>query len=372
MTGAAVFAGVSSPAAPIFAGKPMTLNDLSGFLQRNRKKILLAILILLVGGGALLFWQSSQKNGEPDPTNGEEGEVPTFSFAGDTWKISGQINLGKLAETSLPQETVVYKVSEQKESTTESQAQDIAERFAFDREITNRVSLPGEERMFVFAQDEVNMAVFSYPREIRYSFKNIVAKTKNVSGKIYDKATAIQKSKEYLEGKGLPTTDIVFFGVRYLIYDVEAIVQTQNPKRANALELSFVQAVAGQSILGKTISEPLVRVVFNRAGTVVSLSYKETDQTFTQFKIVPLLNFAEATADLEGKGLVISMLPTEAAKERFIETDDLTSFTPQTISLVYYQVPGTEFLIPIYLFEGKGAISDIEVYANVALSAIKP
>src|SRR3989304_8200020 len=115
MTGAAVFAGVSSPAAPIFAGKPMTLNDLSGFLQRKRKKILLAILILLVGGGALLFWQSSTKNGEPDPTNGEEGEVPTFSFAGDTWKISGQINLGKLGETRLPQETVVYKVREQKE-----------------------------------------------------------------------------------------------------------------------------------------------------------------------------------------------------------------------------------------------------------------
>jgi len=350
----------------------MTLNDLSDFLQKNRKKIFLVILILLIGGGSLLFWQSSQKNGEPGPTNGEEGKVPTFAFAGDTWKISGQLNLGKLAKISLPQETVVYGVSEQKESITEPQAQDIAERFDFDREPTNRVSLPGGEKMFVFAQDEVNMAVFSYPREIRYSFKNIVAKTKSVSGKIYDQSTAIQKAKEYLEGKNLPTTNIVFFDVRYLIYDVEAIAQTQNPKSANALELSFVQAVAGQNILGKTISEPLVKMVFNRAGKVVSLSYKETDQTFTQFKIVSLLNFAEAAANLKEKGLVISMLPTEAARERFIEADDLTSFTPQTVSLVYYQVPGTEFLIPIYLFEGKGTLAAGEVYANVALSAIKP
>jgi hypothetical protein len=356
----------------MFAGKSMTLNDLNGFLQRNRKKILLVILIILIGGGSLLFWQSSQKNGEPGPTNGEEGEVPAFSFAGDTWKISGQINLSKLAETSLPQETVVYKISEQKEAITETQAQDVAERFDFDREPTNRVSLPGGEKMFVFAQDEVNIAVFSYPREIRYSFKNVVAKTKNVSGKIYDQNIAIQKAKEYLEGKKFPTTNIVFFDARYLIYDVEAVAQTQNPKSANALELSFVQAVAGQSILGKTISEPLVKIIFSRAGKVVSLSYKEIDQTFTQSKIVFLLSLAEATASLKENGRVISILPTEAAKERFIEADDLTSFTPQTVSLVYYPVPGTEFLVPIYLFEGRGAISDIEVYANVALSAIKP
>jgi len=349
----------------------MTLNDLSNFLQRNRKKILLATLIIFTGGGLLLFWQSSQKNKEPGPAD-DEGEIPTFSFAGDTWKISGQLNLGKLAETSLPQETVVYKVSEQKESITEPQAQDIAERFDFDREPTNRVFLPDGEKMFVFAQDEVNMAVFSYPREIRYSFKNVVAKTKNVSGKIYNQSTAIQKAREYLESKNLPTANIVFFDTRYLIYDVEAVAQTQNPKSANALELSFVRAIVGQNILGKTISEPLVRVVFNRTGTVVSLSYKETDQTFTQFKIISLLSFTEATASLKENGLVISMLPTEAAKERFIEADDLTSFTPQTISLVYYQVPGTEFLIPIYLFEGRGTLDAGEVYANVALSAIKP
>jgi hypothetical protein len=349
----------------------MTLNDLGEFWQINRRRILLIAFLIVAGSGALLLWQSSKKKEEPGPTNGGE-EMPTFDFAGDTWKISGQAGLSKLAKTSLPQETVVYKVNEQKEVFAEQQAQDIAERFSFDREITNRVSLPEGERMFVFAKDEINLAVFSYPREIRYSFKDTTAKTKGVEGKIYGQDTAIQKAKEYLENRNLPTTNIVFFNVRYLIYDVEAVAQTQNSKVANALELSFVQAVGGQKILGETISEPLVRIVFNRAGTVVSLSYKYADQVFTQFKIVPLLSFTEAAASLKENGLVISMLPTEATKERFIEADDLTSFTPQAVILVYYQVPETDFLIPIFIFEGIGKISEIEVYAKVALSAAKP
>jgi len=349
----------------------MTLNDLNDFWQRNRKKIIAAVLILTIGIGALFFWQSFQRNGEPGPTNGGE-KIPAFAFAGDTWKISGEVNLSKLAETNLPQEAIVYKVADQRESFLGQEAQEIAEKFGFAREITNLVDLPDDETMFVFAQDEVNLAVFSYPREIRYSFKNTVAETKGVGGNIYGQNTAIQKAKDYLESKSLSTTNLVFFDARYLIYDVEAVAQTQNSKSANALELSFVQAVSGQNILGKTISEPLVKIVFNRAGEVVSLSYKETDQIFTDFKIVSLLSFAEATASLKKNGLVISILPTEAEKERFIEATDLTSFTPQAVGLVYYQVPETEFLIPIYLFEGTGMISETEVYANVALSATKP
>uniref|UniRef100_A0A831YYJ4 Uncharacterized protein n=1 Tax=candidate division WWE3 bacterium TaxID=2053526 RepID=A0A831YYJ4_UNCKA len=351
----------------------VTLNDLSEFWQRNRKRILLVVLLLAAGGGAILFWQSSKESGGTEPTNGEEGgEIPAFSFAGDTWKISEQVNLGELAETGFPKETAVYKVEEQRVVFSEQQAQDVAARFNFEPEATNRVSLPGEGRMFVFAKDDVNLAVFSYPREIRYSFKDITAKTSKVVGKIYGQDAAIQKAKEYLEGKYLATADLVFFGARYLIYDVEAVTQTQNSSNANALELSFAQAVNGQKILGKTVSEPLVKIVFNRAGEVVSLSYKETDQTFTQFRIVPLLNFAEATGKLKEEGLVISILPTEDAKERFFETADLTSFTPQTVSLVYYQVPETDFLIPIYLFDGKGMLDTIEVYASVALPAGKP
>lgn len=360
-------------AALIFAGKTMTLNDLGEFWQRNRKRVLLVILLLIIiiGGGAFLLWRSSQKSEGPGSATGEE-EIPAFAFAGDTWKTSGQVNFSELAETVFPQEAMVYKVGEQKAGFSEQQAQGIAEQFNFEPEATNRASLPGGERMFVFAKDTVNLAVFSYPREIRYSFKDTTAKTSKIGGKIYDQDTAIQKAKEYLEGKNLSPADLVFFGVRYLIYDVETVAQTQNPKAANALEISFVQAVTGQSILGKTISEPLVRIVFNRAGEVVSLSYKETDQTFTSLKTVPLLSFAEATGKLKEGGLVISMLPTEAAKERFFDAADLTSFTPQSVSLVYYQVPETDFLLPIYLFEGRGTIAETAVYANVALPAGKP
>ena len=79
----------------------MTLNDLNDFWQRNRKKIIAAVLILTIGIGALFFWQSFQRNGEPGPTNGGE-KIPAFAFAGDTWKISGEVNLSKLAETNLP------------------------------------------------------------------------------------------------------------------------------------------------------------------------------------------------------------------------------------------------------------------------------
>lgn len=348
----------------------MTLNELGEFWQRNQRRIFLVILFLL-GGGVFLFQQLSNKGVEPGPVS-ENGEIPTFTFAGDSWRISEQTDLSELGETTFPQEAVVYKVSEQRETFTEQQAQDIAEQFGFERESANRARLSEGETMFVFAQDEVNLAVFSYPREIRYSFKNIVAETSNIFGEIFDQNTAIQKAKEYLENRNLSTTSLTFFGTRYLIYDVEAVTQTQNPKTANALELSFVQAVTKQKILGKTISEPLVRVVFNRAGEVVSLSYKETDQTFTQFKVTNLLSFTEATERLKGEGLVISLLPTEEAKERFLETGDLDSFTPQTVSLVYYQVPETDFLIPIYLFEGRGILSEIEVYANVALFAVKP
>jgi hypothetical protein len=352
----------------------MTLNDLSEFLESNRKKILFLVLILIIGVGALIFWRSSENNGGLGSGNGKEDgiEVPAFTFAGDTWKISGQVDFSKLVKVDFPEETAVYKVEERRESFTESQAQNIAERFGFEPKTTNKAELTDGGTMFVFAKDETNLAVFSYPREIRYSYKDITAKTANVKGSIYSRETAEQKAKEYLGGKNLPATDLVFFGVRYLIYGVEAIAQTQNSKSANALEISFVQAVDGQKILGKTISEPLVKIIFNRAGAVVSLSYKETGQTFTESKIVSLLDFTEATGKLKEGGLVISILPSETAKERFIEANDLTSFTPQLISLVYYQVPETDFLIPIYLFEGKGAISDIEVYADVALSAIKP
>ncbi len=348
----------------------MSLNDLRERLSKNRKKIgLIFLILLLVVIGTIYYLPSLKKEETP---GGVSQEIPAFSFAGDVWSIQDSVNLSQLPSQTLPQTALLYEILESQDSISGDEALAIAARFGFNEEPVNRTTLPEGGTMFVFAKDEENLAISSQPREIRYTFKNLVAKTSGISGTFPDQVAAEEKVKTYLQEKNLSTGALVFYSARYFTYGAgEVIAQTTSPDTANALEISFTQSVAEIPVLGKTLAEPLVRATLNRAGEIISLSYKFPDQTFQAQQELSLLGFSEATAQMKAGGLVVYIFPTSASRDQFSQTENLTTFTPKSVRFVYYPL-SSGFLYPVFLFEGEGVMGGLSVSAVVILPALAP
>ncbi|GMR19320.1 MAG: hypothetical protein BMS9Abin34_455 [Patescibacteria group bacterium] len=350
----------------------MNLNELRGTILNNKKKIVFTFLFFIsVIAGAVLLFPSQPTTSSPPPV-GEGGEktLPAFAFRGDTWSITGEVNLSKLKEASFPKSAIVYQAERQDISFSEAQAKEMAPRFGFEEDLRNRLSLPKGGIMYVFAKENENLTVISRPREIRYAVKNFPYTVGGLKGSLESKTAGAAKAREFMQNKQLPAANLTLYGVRYFTYQGEAVIETGDPQRANVLEVSFVQAVQGQELLGTSLTEPAARMIFNRRGEVVSFSYKFTDQAFTQYKEVKLLNAGEASNLLRKQGLVISTLPTTGLKEGLFESGNLTSFTPKKMRIALYPSEGTELFYPVYLFEGEGQVSKKKVNAVVILPAI--
>jgi len=353
----------------------MTLNDLRELINQNRKNILIIVLILALAGSVLIYYLSNQGKAPEDG-----GETPAekawkseqFSFSGDTRSIKDTVDLANLQNIVFPNTAAIYQVQVDEKTISSQEAGELATSFGFTEEVKNRVDLQEGGTMLVYVKDNENIAIFTQPREILYSFKDVTSTVSKATGKIFDKDSALREAEDFLKGRNLATNNLVLYDVRYFIYKAERVEEASKPGTANAVEVSFVRGVGGSKILGESTTEPDALVVFDRAGSVVSLTYKYQDSSFSLIGETELLTYSEAIARLQKEGLVILILLKEGTGKQDVEISDLNTFTPRTVSLAYYQPPGSVFLHPIYIFDGKGTMGGIAVSATVILPARKP
>lgn len=345
----------------------MKLSDLQELILRNRKKMIIVTILFVLLSVALTIGYQRFIAAPPIP---EEEKLPSFALAGEAATIAGEISLASLSTVDFPEKMTAYRVERLVFTFTKEEAKRLAARFGFlgkPREST----LPdgqGEVLTFVNIKAEETLMVVTKPRGLTY----VAARGSSSKGTLYDRATAIEKAKEFMEGKELPVSQLSPFGVRYLDSDGSVYIEVEEPAEAGFLELSFVWSVEGRNLLGEGPTDTAARVIFDRQGKVVSLKFQFLDFQFTRFGEVRLLNFSQSTAKLKEEGLVVSTQPIGSVAG-WGAVSDLRSFAPESVRLVFAQPSEATFLYPVYLFEGKGrTTAGTEVKAAVYLLVVSP
>jgi len=175
-----------------------------------------------------------------------------------------------------------------------------------------------------------------------------------------------------LAARGLPGADLHPDQVRYLADLGTELPAGADPAGAEFLEVTFSWAVGGVPVFGEGPTDAAATIVFARGGKVVSLRFRFSDLPFAQFSEVGLLSFEEALRRLASEGEVVFLQPVGGGEGLSLSIiNNLSFFAPERVRLVYFLPLGSDFLYPVYLFEGRGRVlAGNEVQAAVSVLAV--
>src|SRR3990172_8088473 len=336
----------------------MSLSDVQEFILRNRRKLIFGlvavVLISLVLG--YIFRATA-------PQISEEDKIPSFVLAEEPGRVLSQVDLSGLASVDFPTAVSVYRAEKLNLTFTQADAAGWAKKFG-SLIPSGEVSTP-LGKIYVFAKKGEELTITSNPRELRYTRESAGG-----TGTIPDSATAIQKAKDFLAARKLPDPSLFSPTVKYLSAIGERTSETTIAE-AKFAEVNFSWSVGGYDLLGESSSDTAIRMIFDKDTRVVYLSYQFPDYSFSAGQEVPLLSFSQASDALGKEAQIVMVRPVGNVKEWSLsDSSSLSSFSPETVRLVYVMQSGGELLYPVYLFEGPGRVLGNDVQAAAYVLAV--
>src|SRR3990170_4094227 len=329
----------------------MSLSDVQEFILRNRRKLVFGLVAVVLISLALGFIYQ-----EISPEVAEEDKLPSFVLAGEPGRVVGRVDLSGLASVDFPTAASVYRAEKLDLTFTQADAAGWAKNFG-SLSSSGEVDTP-LGKIYFFAKKGEELAVTGNPRALRYTRESA-----GRTGTVLESTTAIQKAKDFLAAKKLPDPSSFLPTVKYLSAIGERTAET-TAAEASFAEVNFSWSVGGYDLLGESSDDTAIRIVFDRAGRVVYLSYQFLDYSFSASQEVPLLSFSQAADALGREAQIVLVRPVGDVKEWSLsDSPSLISFSPETASLVYVMQPGNGLLYPVYLFEGPGRVLDNDVQA---------
>ncbi len=336
----------------------MSLSDIQEFILRNRRKLLVVLVVVVAASLGLGFVFR-----EVAPEVSEEEKIPSLSFAQEPGGVVGSVDISKLVPVDFPPSAAVYQIENKNIIFTQDEAKPMAKSFGFSKP-SGEVDTP-LGKIYVFAKTGEELTVTSNPRAIHYTHESTGG-----TGKLPTSAEAIQNARGLLAAKKLSDPGSISPIVKYLSTLGERTTET-TPEEARFVEVIFPWSVNGLDILGESLTDAAARLVFDSTGKLVYLTFKFQDYSFTVSKNIPLMNFAEATNALGREAQVVSVRPTDEVKEWALsDSSDLSSFTPESVRLVYVKQSEGDLLYPVYLFEGFGLAGGMDVQAAAYVLAV--
>jgi hypothetical protein len=344
----------------------MNLTELRDYFLESRWRalVLLGVLFLLALV-AIIFYQRSVTS----PSVSEGDKLPAFTFEGDTAQIGGEVSLASLSSITFPMEAFSYQIESLDLSFVESDVRDLAARFGLIGE-PQHLTTPNRGEVFIFTRGAESLTVTAQPRQLSYTVDERGAVAE---GELYNQSKVIEEAENFMESKGLSTSDLSPFEVRFLSYGGNVYIEVEDSDDADYIEVVFVWSVEERPVLGETVSSVPVRVIYDRSGKVVSFQYSLLDSQFTQYKEAPLLTYDEAVESLAGDGLVVRAQRANDLGDWTTTTTNLYSFAPESVRFIYCQPVESSLLYPVYLFEGDGiTMAGKKVDVAVYLLAVSP
>jgi hypothetical protein len=336
----------------------MSLSDVQEFIAHNRRKILIALLLVIIISLAAGFIWREVVTEVP-----EEEKIPSFTLSQVPGRVLGVIDFSKLSATDFPPSSTVYRIEQLSLTFTQADAVGWARRFG-SLSSSGKFETPLGV-IYVFTKKGEELTITSNPRALHY--------TRESGGgavALADSATVIGRAKEFLAAKKLPDIGSFYPTVKYLSAIGERTAETTAAK-ASFAEVNFSWLVNGLDLLGESSTDSAVRLIFDRAGRVVYLSYQFLDYSFSADKNLPLMSFEQAKDDLATEPQIVSIRPTGEVEEWTLsESTNLSEFTPESARLVYVRLAESDLLYPVYLFEGSGSTGGISVRAAAYVLAV--
>lgn len=335
----------------------MKLSDLQEIYFKHRGRVIFILsAVFLLAIAAIMGLQRYF-------TVPEELKLPPFSISAKTGSILGTVDFLNTPRVNPPQSLPAYKAQTINQRFSESQALSLAARFGFNGEPVRSGSGGGGEELWTFSGGSQSLTIANKPRGIIFTGNGAV-----VGGTFPASSTWVAKVNEFLAAKNLPVDGLTLEKASYL----RSGQLVENSEDADFLSLDFAWSVNGRELLGEGTAQTSVQAIFNRQGKVVYLKYLFLDSSFVKFSDVKLISFAQAEDQLKNQGLVVLALPIGANVSESSLIFDLSAFGPNQARLVYVQPAGSDFLYPVYLFEGNGVTSAGAVSATVYLLAVSP
>jgi len=336
----------------------MSLSDVQEFIVRNRRKLLIALLlVVIISLAAGFIWR------EVITEVPEEEKIPSFTLSQVPGRVLGVIDFSKLSAPDFPPSSTVYRIEKMSLTFTQADAAGWAKSFG-SLSPSGEVATPLGV-IYVFAKKGEELTVTSNPRALHYTREG-GGGTETLPGS----ATVIGMAKEFLAAKKLPDTGSFSPTVRYLSAIGERTAET-TAAEARYAEVNFSWSVNGLNILGESSTDSAIRVIFDRAGRVVYLSYQFLDYSFAADKNFPLLSLEQAKDALAAEPQIVSIRPMGDVEEWTLsESTNLSEFTPESVRLVYVRLADSALLHPVYLFEGSGSTGGIGVRAAAYVLAV--
>ena len=336
----------------------MSLSDVQEFIARNRRKLLVGLLlVIIISLVAGFIWR------EATTAVPEEEKLPSFTLAQEPGRVLGVVDFSKLPATDFPPSSTIYRTEELNLTFTQADAVRWSKNFG-SLSPSGEVATP-LGKIYVFAKKGEELTVTSNPRALHYTREN-----GGGTGTLPDGATIIGMTKEFLAAKKLPDIGSFSPTVKYLSAIGERTAETTAAK-ASFAEVNFSWSVNGLDLLGESSTDSAIRLIFDRAGRVVYLSYQFLDYSFSADKDLPLLNFAQAKDALGTEPQIVSIRPTGEVEEWTLsESISLIDFAPESVRLVYVRLADGDLLYPVYLFEGSGSTGGMDVRAAAYVLAI--
>ena len=336
----------------------MTLSDVQEFIIRNRRKLVIGLVVFVLVSLALGYiFQAT------NPQISEEDKIPSFNLAQEPGEVIGQIDLSNLVSADFPPSAPIYRIERIEQTLSSIDAVGWAKNFGFPTSFGEVVTPLG--KIYVFSKTGGELTVTSNPRSLHYT-----RESGSGARTIFNSSTAIQKAKEFFTAKKLPDPGSFSPKVTYLSAIGERTAETIAAE-AKFVEVNFSWSAGGFDLLGESPSDTAIRLIFDRSGGAVYLSYQFLDYSFSPAQEVPLLDFTQASDALRDGAQIVLVRPTgDVSKWTLSESSTLSSFAPDSVRLVYVIQTESEILFPVYLFEGAGRTFGNEVQAAAYVLAV--
>lgn len=342
----------------------MTLNELREFVFKNRNRLAIgiAIVTLVAGVVALIERQGQEQNPQEDTT--KEMRYPEGS---QPLPASVDTSGTKSLTTIIPDEMSIYNVGSSQSSFSESEVVGFAKTLGFGETWQNKYPVDTGYR-YIFTKGDKALTVNTSPPSLFFSIGSSLP-----AGKVPTEEQAIEKGKLLLTKLGLKSLVPLPGSYRLIAADQVHFFATTDSRTANLVSVSFGPEKNGFPIIGDTPADLSATIFLDTTNTVVSLQYYKTDLQVEPTGTVKIKPLDTALTEVEsGKGTVVGAEPFEGL-DIDAEPNVLSRFSPSSVYLAYYLSGGSD-LLPIYVFEGIGAMKSGkgEVIATVYLPAGNP